>query len=447
MRLLHIDDERAYRTLMRTELTRMGHAVVDVGTTAETLAALKEADFDVALLDLRLGDENGLDTLQAILEHEPHPEVIMLTGHGTIDSAIQAMRLGAYHFLMKPVELQELEVTLAKTQEHLRLTRENTALRTLVTRETGQNPLVGSSRPMRELIATAEAVAPTDAPILIQGESGTGKELLADLIHCKSLRADKPFIAVNCAAFQEQLLASELFGHERGAFTGATAKKLGLFEAADGGTLFLDEIGDMTPAVQATLLRALESGEIRPLGSTRSKKVDVRIISATNKSLRDPDVHFREDLYFRLNTVELHALPLREHLDDLPELVESILARRRNPGDCLRVDPQVYPILRQYDWPGNVRELRNVIERAAILCKGTTLYPSDIADLNRDHATPTGQAYTVPVPASLAEVHRMHIERVLAHFEGNKTLAAKALGVTRKTLYTKLSEYGAMPGV
>lgn len=442
LRILLVDDEDAFRALLCAELRRSGHAVVDMADGEAGLAALAREAFDVVLLDLRLDGVDGLAVLAQIVEAEPHPEVVMITGHGTIDAAIDAIKLGAFDFLSKPCNLAELEVTLQKAYEHRRLTRENAALRTLADTAGAGAVLVGSSQAMAAVEALARRAAESSAPVLIQGESGTGKEVVAHLVHRASARRDEPFIPVNCGALQEQLLSSELFGHERGAFTGAAVRKHGLFEEADRGTLFLDEIGEMAPSTQVALLRALESGEIRRLGSNTSKRVDVRIISASNRDLQQAvrDGHFREDLYYRLNTLELRVPPLRARPEDIQELVEHFLARSPQGHHIEAIDAAVWQALRRYTWPGNVRELRNVVERAAVLCGGPVLSMGDLRHL--------GLTGTVPAPAeedvgdlTLAEVERQHIERVLERCGGNKTQASKTLGITPKTLYNKLQSY------
>jgi len=445
IRILLVDDEARFRELLRDELIREGRDVVAAATGAEALGILGKADYDIVLLDMKLGCEDGLDVLQSIRALDPSPEVIMLTAHGTIDTAIEAMRRGAHDFLTKPCNMAELDVALCRAYDHRQLTRQNRTLRKLIGwegAETAPDVLVGSSSAMSALKATALRAAPSDAPILIQGPSGTGKELLATMIHQASERAAMPFIPVNCGALHEQLLASELFGHERGAFTGAASRKHGLFEVADGGTLFLDEVGEMAPPVQVSLLRVLESGEVRRLGSNTSKQVDVRIISATNRSLSEAvqDGDFREDLFFRLNTIELHIPPLCERTEDIRELVEHFLKHAPRMHHIRELAPPVWDVFMRYAWPGNVRELRNVLERAMVLCPGPTLTTEDLPNL-RGLGGRNVDAPATDITMSLGDLERQHIERVLRHFGGNKTQAAKSLGITPKTLYNKLQTY------
>ena len=445
MRILHIDDELVYRTLVRKELEFLGHTVVDVGSTQSALDALNRGYFDVALLDLRLRGENGLDSLQVLLGMDAHPEVIVLTGFGTVDVASQAMKIGAFHVLKKPCDQVELELVLAKAYDYAHLRRENDALRMLAVRGRVPPRLIGSSRSIGELDQAVDTAARSDTPILIHGEPGTGKELVAGLVHSRSKRAHKPFVSVRCSAVQGRSLASELFGDTYGATSSTNAETIALIEAAEGGTLYLDQIAAVPMPVQKALLRVLESGEMQPVGGSKPKFVNVRLICGTDKQFRgNLSAKIHSSLYHQVSAVELHTPPLRDHLEDIPDLVSGFLVEITSAGHIQSVDPEVYELFRNYHWPRNVRELRNVIERAVMLCKGTTLMPSDLPSLSGGPAH-SADGYTVPLPLSLAEMERIHTQRMLDHFRGNKTLTAAALGVTRKTLYKKLGEYGASP--
>ena len=332
IRVLVVDDERPTRLLMEKELPRAGYLVTTAESGEEALEKVRAQDFDVILLDLKMPGIGGMEALRRIRDSGASGEVVILTGHPDVDSAIEAMKLGAYDYLTKPFKLSELEEVLRRAAERKRLERENTALRRMVAQREPAPVLIGQSQVMTALLATVRRIAPSDANVLIQGESGTGKGLVARIIHEQSARRSGPFLVINCSAFQDQLLESELFGHEKGAFTGATAAKQGLFEVADGGTLLLDEVGEMSPAMQAKLLQVLDSRELRRVGGTRVHRVDVRIIAATNKDLAQEvrAARFREDLYYRLNVVSLTLPPLRERQEDIPLLIEHFLKQVRD---------------------------------------------------------------------------------------------------------------------
>jgi len=440
--VLVVDDEERMRKFLRTELERKGFVVDEAASGEEALAVAAEQDHQVVLLDLRMPGMTGLEALSQIRESSPAPEVIIITGHGTIDTAIEAMRLGAYHYVTKPFKLRELELHVRKAHEKVSLERKSRHLERLVADRRGDPAIVGRSPGIRRVLSLIAKVAPTDSTVLISGESGTGKELVAQSIHRSSLRADAPFVVVNCGTLQESLLEAELFGSEKGAFTGAFETREGLMEVADGGTLFLDEIGEMSPALQVKLLRALEDGEIRRLGSTRSLRVDIRIVAATNVELREAvaDGRFREDLFYRLNVLPVVVPPLRERREDIPELVRHFLSSIPVPGKGpFTITDEAMNVLAGYSWPGNVRELMNTVERMKILADGNVLdlpaVPAEVLD------DPAGPAGPVNPETSLAEVERLHILRVLDHSKGNKTKAAGILGISTRTLYNKLSEY------
>ncbi|MFB3818354.1 MAG: sigma-54-dependent transcriptional regulator [Candidatus Methylomirabilales bacterium] len=448
IRVLAVDDERPTRFLMERELPRSGFAVTPAESGEEALDRLREREFDVVLLDLNMPGIGGMETLRRIRESGTAAEVVVLTGYPDVGSAIEAMKLGAYDYLTKPFKLAEVEVVLRRAADRKRLQKENLALRRMVAQRGGQKLLVGKSAAMEQVLRTVNRIAATDANVLIEGESGTGKGLVAQSIHRQSRRAEAAFLAINCSGFQDALLESELFGHEKGAFTGATSPKPGLFEVADGGTLFLDEVGEMSPAMQAKLLQVLDSRELRRVGGTRVTRVDVRIIAATNKRLADEVQagRFREDLYYRLNVVGVTMPPLRDRKDDIPLLVEHFLDRHRTSvGPAKSMAPEAMRALTEYAWPGNVRELSNIVERLAILTPGAVIGPEDLPVSLR--GAPRAAAAPAPspdVPPSLSEVEREHIARVLAHTRGKKMQAARLLGIDLKTLNKKIKDYSIL---
>ncbi|MCU0726273.1 MAG: sigma-54 dependent transcriptional regulator [Planctomycetes bacterium] len=444
VRVLVVDDEERMRSFLVAELARLGFSAEEAGSGEEALRRVEERDFDVVLLDLRMEGMTGLEALARFKAADPSPEVIILTGHGTIDTAIEAMRVGAYHYLTKPFKLRDLEIHVRKAHERTVLLRRSRRLLRLVRARIGGAGIVGGSTAMKRVLDLVAKVAPTESAVLVTGESGTGKELVATAIHNLSSRSGFPFVAVNCGALQESLLESELFGHEKGAFTGAHRAKEGLFEVAHQGTLFLDEIGELSPALQVKLLRAIESGEIRRLGGTRAFTVDVRTVSATNVDLREAvrTGRFREDLFYRLSIFPIEVPPLRDRPEDVRDLVLHFLATVTVPGKGpFTIAEEALDALTRYRWPGNVRELRNTVERMMILSEGSTL---DLTSVPPEVRAPGPAAIPAPeeVDLTLDEVERRHILAVLARAGGNKTRAAAILGVTTRTLYNKLAEYG-----
>jgi DNA-binding NtrC family response regulator len=442
VRVLAVDDERPTRLLMERELPRAGFQVTTAESGEEALAAIRTQDFDVILLDLRMPGIGGMEALRRIRESEATAEVVILTGHPDVDTAIAAMKVGAYDYLTKPFKLAELEQVLRRAAERKHLQQENQALRRMVAQREPFPLLIGGSRAITELLATLQRIAPTDANVLIMGPSGTGKGLVARVIHASSARARGPFLSINCSAFQDQLLESELFGHEKGAFTGAAAAKQGLFEVAGGGTLVLDEVGEMSPAMQAKLLQVLDTREMRRVGGTRVHRLDVRIIAATNRDLPEAIKvgRFREDLYYRLNVVTLTLPPLRERKEDIPPLIEHFLAQFGSAGYGPRqFAPDALQALMNYPWPGNVRELANTIERLLILAPGDVIGREDLPPNIRSAQGAAG------MPGSLAEMERQHILRVLKETQGRKAQAARILGVDVKTLNKKIKDYQLSP--
>jgi DNA-binding NtrC family response regulator len=395
------------------------------------------------LLDLRLPDRSGLDVLKDIRERQPGAEVIMLTGHGSIDTAIEAIRAGAFDYVAKPCPLDELEVRIQRARERQSLHRRASLLERGLTPPDLRQAFVGSSPEFRRALALIDRVGPTDAAVLLTGETGTGKEMAAKLLHARSPRSRRPFVVVECAALQETLLQSELFGHERGAFTGADRTKAGLFEVAHGGTIFLDEIGEVSLATQVKLLRVLDTATFRHVGSTAEIHVDVRVIAATNRDL-DAMVRqglFREDLYYRLSTFSLRLPPLRERQDDIARLADHFVAQvNERFGATRTISPAAAAALQQYDWPGNVRELRHAIEAAMIVCEGDEILPEHLPPVVH-RARPQGRvAGDAPIP-TLDAMERDAIATALRLTHGHRSQAARLLGISERNLYRKIREY------
>ncbi|MGD0266260.1 MAG: sigma-54 dependent transcriptional regulator, partial [Candidatus Methylomirabilota bacterium] len=372
IRVLVVDDERPTRLLMEKELPRAGCVIGTAESGEEALEKVQAQEFDVILLDLKMPGIGGMEALRRIRDSGSSAEVVVLTGHPDVATAIEAMKLGAYDYLTKPFKLAEVEVVLRRAAERQRLARENTALRRMVAQQSAPPLVLGRSPGMLAVLRTVERIAGSEANVLIEGESGTGKGLMAQAIHQQSPRARGPFLAINCSGFQDQLLESELFGYEKGAFTGAIGLKQGLFEVAGQGTLFLDEVAEMSPAMQAKLLQVLDSRDFRRVGGTRVHRADVRIIAATNKDLAQEvqAACFREDLYYRLNVVSLAIPPLRERKEDIPLLIEHFLKQFGTSYTRKTLSPEALQLLTDYAWPGNVRELGNLVERLVILTPG-----------------------------------------------------------------------------
>lgn len=456
LRILFADDEKSLQEFMRSELPRLGHEVIVCPDGKAAVKALEKSTFDAAILDLRMPGLNGIEVLEHLKQVSPDTEAVVMTGHASMETAIEAVRLGAFDYITKPCKLAEIEAVLQKVAEKRELKHKNLALQSRVKAAEGPTVLVGGSLPMAGVHRLIATVAPTDSTVLILGETGTGKELVARTLYQQSKRGEMPFVPVNCGALSENLVESELFGHRRGAFTGADRDHKGLFEVANGGTLFLDEVGELNKNIQVKLLRFLESGEIRRVGETEPFRTNVRVLCATNRDLREMirNDEFREDLYFRINTFEIRLPPLRERRPDIPDLARHLLARAaRRPMDQVAdlLTPEAVDVLLEHEWPGNVRELANVMEHAYILaggqpisaehmpyhvrhpiCKPTTLsLPNTLTDRKVDGG----------MPKTLKEIEMDHIMMVLEKHHGNKPAAAAELGIVLKTLYNKLNQW------
>jgi DNA-binding NtrC family response regulator len=434
--LLIVDDEPEFRELMVRRFTQVGWRAQGAATGEEALDLLARREFDVAVLDMMLPGMTGLDLLAKIKAGPTDCEVVMLTGQATVETAVAAMKAGAYDYVVKPFPLQELESLIERANERRKLAKENRQLKAVIARERIPASMIGTSPAMQEVFRLIERAGPSGKAILIQGESGTGKELVARALHQASHRADKPLVVINCAALPESLLESELFGHEKGSFTGAINAKQGLFEVADGGTLFIDEIGEMPGSLQAKMLRVLEDGSMRRIGSVKERRVDVRILAATNRNMSREvaEGRFREDLYYRINVMSLELPPLRKRLSDVPLLVRQFL------GTGWEIEPVAELALEHYSWPGNVRQLINAIERGKILADDGLIR---LHDLPREVAEPQSPPETASELATddLAAMQRSKVVSVLRRVRGNKSHAAKVLGIERRKLYRLLERY------
>ncbi len=451
LRVLVVDDDQAIREAVARTLERLGHEPVQAADGQEGLDRLREGGIHIVLADLKMPGLTGLELLRAAKALVPDTEVIMITGHGTVEDAVAAMKDGAYDFITKPFRRLYLERTIQKAAEKQALVLQNRALQQRLAQVEGGGQLLGTSPPMRRVLDMIAQVAPSAATVLILGESGTGKELVANAIHRGSPRRDRPLVKVNCAALPETLLESELFGYERGAFTGAVGRKAGRFELADGGTLFLDEIGELSGATQAKLLRVLQEGEFERVGGTQTLKVDVRLITATNADLRAlvRERRFREDLFYRLNVITVQIPPLRERREDIPLLAHHFLRgfAAKNGKTVEGFSEAAMDLLLSHPWPGNVRELENVIERAVVLTRASMISPADLPDALVG-ADPAAHHLVISVGTPLDEVEDRLIEETLRYTKGDKTLAAKLLGIATRTIYRRLkAEPGEGPAV
>jgi DNA-binding NtrC family response regulator len=442
-RILVVDDDAVARQLLGDALKKDGYEVEIASGGAEAIALGRVEPFDVVLTDIRMGEVDGLAVLREFRQRSPETAIVLLTAFGSMDGAIEAIKQGAYDYLAKPFKKEDIKLVVKRSMEHSRLVRENARIREEL-RERQGAPLVGSSPAILEVYKLVARVASGRSTVLLEGESGTGKELVARAIHANSPRKDRAFVPVNCGALTETLLESELFGHDKGAFTGAVATKRGLFEAADQGTLFLDEIGDISPALQVKLLRVIQEQEVRHVGGTASIKVDVRIVAATNRDLAQMvrEGRFREDLFYRLDVVRIVLPPLRDRREDIPMLAHHFLckASAANNHPVRGFVPETMALLERYHWPGNVRELENIIERTVSLAPGPLIMPDDLPDtVRKAGAAPAGRDESL---LSMDEVEKRHLSRVLRETGGNKVRAAKILGIDRRTLYRMAERFG-----
>jgi DNA-binding NtrC family response regulator len=450
-KILVVDDDAVARDLLVEALRKEGYGVEAVAGGAEAIERGRQMRFDLVLTDIRMGSVDGLTVLREFQRFSPDTCTVLLTAFGSMEGAIEAIKQGAYDYLAKPFKKEEVKLVVRRSLEHSRLVRENARFREELRGREERSQLVGSSPPMLEVYKLVARVAAGKSTVLLEGESGTGKELIARAVHSNSLRRDRPFVPVNCAALPDALLESEMFGHEKGAFTGAVGVRLGLFETAHGGTLFLDEIGDIGPALQVRLLRALQEQEVRRVGGTVEIKVDVRIIAATNRDLAGlvKEGRFREDLFYRLNVVRIVLPPLRERREDIPLLAHHFL-QECSGGLAQPIKgfvPDTIACLQRYHWPGNVRELENVVERAVSLSHGPLVMPDDLPEAIRcvapgsSESAPMGGRKEELLP-TLEEVEKRYLTKVLRETGGNRARATKILGIDRRTLYRMAERFG-----
>lgn len=447
--ILIVDDDTAHLSMLKTVLSQWGYKSEGAGDGAGAIERVKQEPFDSVLMDVRMANVGGIEALAKIKEYNPAIPVIIMTAYSSVDTAVEAMKLGAYDYLTKPLNFEELKITLERSLEHMSLLKENKSLKGQLHGDASLTNIIGKSRPIKELMDMVRTVASTEATVLITGESGTGKELIAKAIHANSGRKDHQLVTVNCAALTETLLESELFGHEKGAFTGADKRREGRFMQADGGSIFLDEVGEIPMPMQAKLLRVIQDREIQRVGSDKALKVDVRIIAATNRDLLEEveKGNFREDLYYRLNVVNLRIPTLHERAEDIPLLANHFLQKyaEKNRKQLKGFTPQAMDMLVKYEWPGNVRELENAVERAVILTPGEYVSEKDLPPAIQnvqDEVCIPSEISAGMAGKSMQEIEKIAIEETLAHTGGNKSEAAKQLGITRTTLDNKIKKYG-----
>ncbi|MDK2970511.1 MAG: hypothetical protein PWP23_266 [Candidatus Sumerlaeota bacterium] len=442
-RILIVDDEKNTREGLRWALESHAEEVLLAPDGEQALLLLGDNPVDLVVSDLKMPKMDGMELLQHVREEFPETEFVMLTGHGTVETAVDAMKSGAFDYLMKPVNLEELGLLVKRVFESRELKRENERLRAEVNERYGFENIVGNSPAMQRIFQVVRQVAPTKASVLVQGETGTGKELVARAIHYNSPRRKKAFVAVNCGALSQSLLESELFGHEKGSFTGAVSQRAGRFEAADKGTIFLDEIGETSPEFQVKLLRILQEQELERVGGSKPIKVDVRVIAATNRDLKKEVEagRFREDLYYRLNVIKIDLPPLRERQEDTALLVHHFLQQfNKEHGRNLTIGPKTMQLLQNYSWPGNVRQLRTMMESISILTPGKEIQPKHLPEEVAADPDP-GSQLRLKVGMTVRDAERELIRATLNEYGGNKAKAARVLGLGRKTLYRKLEEY------
>ncbi|MFC1857975.1 sigma-54-dependent transcriptional regulator [Thermodesulfobacteriota bacterium] len=446
-KILVVDDEPSHRVMLEAVLSAEGYEIFQAENGYTAVENVEKQFFDLILMDIRMSKLGGIEALKQIKEISPSIPVIIMTAYASVNTAVEALKSGAYDYLTKPLDIDELKILIAKALRFRQLEEENRYLKDRLEDRFNFANIIGRSQAMEQLFETMSLVAPSDATVLITGESGTGKELIANAVHQNSPRHDKPFIKVNCAALPENLLESELFGHEKGAFTGAQKKRMGRFEMAHRGSIFLDEIAEMSAATQAKILRVLQEQEFEPLGSSDTVKIDTRVIAATNKNLKEEirDSRFREDLYYRINVVTLDVPPLRERRDDIPPLADFFLKHfaEKNRKTIKGFTPRALDLFMRYEWHGNVRELENLVERAVIMARGNMVTPAEFPDtLKALDDVNQENAMDLTPGRSLKEVEKEMILRTLKETDGNRTHAANILGISRRTLQLKLKEYG-----
>ncbi len=449
-RILVVDDDLAHSTTLKTLLSTWGYDVICVEDGEDAVYFVKKTPFDLILMDIKMIKIDGIEALKRIKGYNPAIPIIMMTAYSSVESAVEALKAGAYDYLIKPLDFDALRLNIQRALEHLELKKENKRLKQSLGENFDFNNIIGKSESIKKLLEKVAMVAPSDANVLITGESGTGKELIARAIHLNSNRKQGPFITVNCAALTETLLESELFGHEKGAFTGADKRREGRFVGANNGTIFLDEIGEMPMSMQPKLLRVIQEKEVQPLGSDKTVKVDVRIIAATNRDLEDEVIkgNFREDLFYRLNVVNLHMPSLRDRRDDIPILANYFLKlyAEKNKKQIKGITPRAMDLLLKHNWPGNVRELENAMEHAVVLSTGEYISEKELPLRIRKNLQPNiieEDAKTARDQAiSLDEIEKQAIIRALKIAGGNKSEAARILKINRRTLYLKMGKYG-----
>jgi len=445
-RILVVDDEESHRIMLRAVLSADGYVVTEASDGTEAVRAVGKEAFDLILLDIRMTNMDGIEALTEIRKISPLVPVLIMTAYASVKTAVEALKAGAFDYLTKPLDIEELKILIEKALEHYHLRAENLVLKERLGDRFDFSRIIGRGLKMKSLLETLAMVAPSDATVLLMGESGTGKEVVANAIHHNSPRAGQPFIKVSCAALPETLLESELFGHEKGAFTGAVSRREGRFQLAHRGTIFLDEVGEMSLPVQTKLLRVLQEKEFEPVGGVRTVKVDIRLITATNKDLAQEVAagRFREDLYYRLNVVPIMLPPLRERKEDIPPLADHFLAiyREKNRKSLKGISGKALDLLVRYDWPGNIRELENCIERAVIMAREEVIVPADFPPQIRMLSIEgEREGFDIPYGISLDDMERALIVKTLAETGGNRTKTSEILGINRRTLQNKLRQY------
>ena len=449
-KILVVDDEAAHRKMIKAVLSDEGYEIKQAEDGQAAIDAVEKGFFDLILMDIRMSKVGGIEALNRIKEISPGIPIVIMTAYASVDTAVDALKAGAYDYLTKPLDIDVLKILVQKALRFHQLEKENIYLKERLNDRFDFSKIIGHGPAMKALFDTMALVAPSEATVLIYGESGTGKELIADAIHQNSSRKDRPFIKVNCAALPETLLESELFGHEKGSFTGAVARKQGRFQLAHKSSIFLDEVAEMAPTTQAKILRVLQEREFEPIGSPHTVKVDTRVIAATNKNLAEEikEGRFREDLYYRLNVVNLEVPPMRERREDISLLADFFLKQyaEKNKRIIKGFTPRAMDLLMRYEWPGNVRELENVVERAVIMARGEMITPAEFPDILQELDPEVKATYVDLSPGrTLKDVEKDMILRTLEETEGNRTHAAKILGISRRTLQLKLKDYGINP--